>query len=59
MGPLSRAKAFHAHRGKLAQWTHVPADLAPDQFESKREELNAAIERARFRALAHFGKSAK
>jgi len=42
-----------------AQWTHVPADLAPDQFESKREELNAAIERARFRALEHFGKSAK
>ena len=42
-----------------AQWTHVPADLAPDQFESKREELNAAIARARFRALAHFGKSAK
>ena len=42
-----------------ARWTHVPADLAPDQFESKREELNAAIERARFRALAHFGKSAK
>jgi lysophospholipid acyltransferase (LPLAT)-like uncharacterized protein len=42
-----------------AQWTHVPADLAPDQFETKREELNAAIERARFRALAHFGKSAK
>ena len=42
-----------------AQWTHVPADLAPDQFESKREELNAAIERARVRALAHFGKSAK
>ena len=42
-----------------AQWTRVPADLAPDQFESKREELNAAIERARFRALAHFGKSAK
>ena len=42
-----------------AQWTRVPADLAPDQFESKREELNAAIERARFRALEHFGKSAK
>ena len=42
-----------------AQWTRVPADLAPDQFETKREELNAAIERARFRALAHFGKSAK
>jgi len=42
-----------------AQWTRVPAELAPDQFETKREELNAAIERARFRALAHFGKSAK
>jgi len=42
-----------------AQWTRVPADLAPDQFETKREELNAAIERARFRALEHFGKSAK
>jgi hypothetical protein len=40
-----------------AQWTHVPADLAADQFEPKREELNAAIERARLRALAHFGKS--
>jgi lysophospholipid acyltransferase (LPLAT)-like uncharacterized protein len=42
-----------------AQWTHVPADLAADQFETKREELNAAIERARLRALAHFGKSAR
>ena len=42
-----------------AQWTHVPADLAADQFETKREELNAAIERARLRALAHFGKSAQ
>ena len=42
-----------------AQWTHVPPDLAPDQFETRREELNAAIERARLRALAHFGKSAQ
>ena len=41
-----------------AQWTHVPADLPADQFETKREELNAAIERARLRALAHFGKAA-
>jgi len=41
-----------------ARWTRVPADLAPAQFEAKREELNAAIERARLRALAHFGKSA-
>ena len=44
-----------------ARWTIVPADLDPDpsagQFEQKREELNAAIERARLRALAHFGKS--
>jgi lysophospholipid acyltransferase (LPLAT)-like uncharacterized protein len=38
-----------------AQWTHVPADLPADQFESKRQELNAAIERARLRALAHLG----
>jgi lysophospholipid acyltransferase (LPLAT)-like uncharacterized protein len=41
-----------------AQWTYVPADLPPEQFEAKREELNAAIERARLRALAHFGKAA-
>jgi lysophospholipid acyltransferase (LPLAT)-like uncharacterized protein len=40
-----------------ARWTTVPADLAESQFEQKREELNAAIERARLGALAHFGKS--
>jgi lysophospholipid acyltransferase (LPLAT)-like uncharacterized protein len=40
-----------------AQWTHVPEDLPSDQFESKREELNAALERARLRALRHFGKT--
>ena len=40
-----------------ARWTTVPADLAESQLEQKREELNAAIERARLRALAHFGKS--
>jgi hypothetical protein len=40
-----------------AQWTHVPADLPLDEFEAKREELNAALERARLRALAHFGKT--
>lgn len=39
-----------------AQWTHVPTDLPDDQVEVKREELNAAIERARIRALAHFDK---
>jgi hypothetical protein len=40
-----------------ARWTSVPADLAEDKFENKREELNSAIERARTNALAHFGKS--
>lgn len=40
-----------------AQWTHVAEDLPADQFESKRLELNAAIERARMRALAHFGRA--
>jgi lysophospholipid acyltransferase (LPLAT)-like uncharacterized protein len=41
-----------------AQWTLVPGDLPPDQYESKREELNAALERARLRALKHLGKAA-
>jgi lysophospholipid acyltransferase (LPLAT)-like uncharacterized protein len=36
-----------------ASWTHVPADLAPEQAEPKRQQLNDAIERARLRALAH------
>jgi hypothetical protein len=40
-----------------ARWTQVPADLPADQFEPKREELNAAIERARLRALEHFKKA--
>ena len=40
-----------------ARWTTVPTDLAEDQFEQKREELNAAIERARLHALAHLGKA--
>ena len=30
--------------------------MPDEEFEQKREELNAAIERARLRALAHFGK---
>jgi len=38
-----------------AQWTHVPSDLRGDQFESKRQELNDALERARLRAYEHFG----
>ena len=38
-----------------AEWTHVPSDLAAEQFEAKRLELNDAIEGARLRALAYFG----
>jgi hypothetical protein len=37
-------------------WTRVPGDLGTEEFEPKRAELNAAIERARLRALEHFGK---
>ena len=40
-----------------AQWTQVPADLPANRLESKREELNAALERARLRALAYFDKA--
>ena len=36
-----------------ARWTVVPADLAADEFEPKRVELNEAIERARVRAMEH------
>jgi lysophospholipid acyltransferase (LPLAT)-like uncharacterized protein len=39
-----------------AQWTHAGANLAPEEFEPKRQELNAAIERARLRALDYFKK---
>jgi lysophospholipid acyltransferase (LPLAT)-like uncharacterized protein len=38
-----------------AQWTYVPRDLCPEQFEPTRQELNAALERARLRALDYFG----
>jgi lysophospholipid acyltransferase (LPLAT)-like uncharacterized protein len=41
-----------------AQWTRVPCDLPPDQFETKRQELNDAIERARLRAFEHLGQTA-
>jgi lysophospholipid acyltransferase (LPLAT)-like uncharacterized protein len=40
-----------------AAWTEVPPDLATEEFEPKRQQLNAAIERARLNALAHFGKA--
>jgi lysophospholipid acyltransferase (LPLAT)-like uncharacterized protein len=36
--------------------TLVPTDLAAEGFEPKRQELTAAIERARLRALDYFGK---
>jgi hypothetical protein len=40
-----------------AQWTRVPADLPAGEFEPRREELNAALERARLRALDYFKKA--
>ena len=40
-----------------ARWTIVPAELSEAEFEVKREELNAAIERARLNAYAHLGKA--
>lgn len=39
-----------------AQWTHVPGALPAEELELKREELNAALERARMRACAHLKK---
>jgi hypothetical protein len=42
-----------------AQWTTVAEDLPPEQYEAKRQELNDALERARLRALKHFGKAAR
>ena len=42
-----------------AQWVRVPADLPAEQFETKRQELNDALERARLRALEHLGKAAQ
>jgi lysophospholipid acyltransferase (LPLAT)-like uncharacterized protein len=42
-----------------AQWTHVPTDLPVEQFEPKREELNAAMERARMNALRYLEKAGR
>ncbi|HWA93677.1 MAG TPA: lysophospholipid acyltransferase family protein [Terracidiphilus sp.] len=39
-----------------AAWTHVPRDADESQFEPLRQQLNDAMERARLRAYAHFGK---
>jgi lysophospholipid acyltransferase (LPLAT)-like uncharacterized protein len=35
----------------------VPSNVAAEEFEPKRQELNAALERARLRALQHFGQA--
>jgi hypothetical protein len=35
----------------------VPADLAAEEFEPRREELNAALERARLRAVDYLKKA--
>jgi lysophospholipid acyltransferase (LPLAT)-like uncharacterized protein len=40
-----------------ARWTRVPAELADDEMEEKRLELNRALERARMRALEHLGQA--
>jgi len=40
-----------------AKWTRVPGDLPEGEMECKRQELNAALERARLRALAHLGQA--
>jgi lysophospholipid acyltransferase (LPLAT)-like uncharacterized protein len=42
-----------------SRWTSVPSDLDADGLEKEREELNAAIERARLLALKHFGMAAE
>jgi lysophospholipid acyltransferase (LPLAT)-like uncharacterized protein len=40
-----------------ARSVQVPAEMTQEEFDAKREELNAAIERARLRAYAHFNKA--
>ena len=37
--------------------TNVPTDLPSEEFEAAREQLNAAIERARLLAMDHFKKA--
>lgn len=40
-----------------AKGVTVPPELANDELEPLRQELNAALERARIRALQHFGQA--
>ena len=58
VGSIFGSETIHADRRELGALDHVPAELAEDHFEQKREELNAALERARLRALAYFEKAA-
>ena len=41
-----------------AEWTRVTPGMPSEDYESMRLRLNEALERARFRACAHFGKPA-
>jgi hypothetical protein len=52
-----RPKPFTRICVSWAKATRVSTDLATDEFEPKREELNAALERARLRALDYFKKA--
>lgn len=38
-------------------WTSVPEDATPETLQAKREEVDAALERARLASYAHLGKS--
>jgi lysophospholipid acyltransferase (LPLAT)-like uncharacterized protein len=40
-----------------ARGLRVPAEMTAEEFEARRQELNAAIERARLRAHAHLGRA--
>lgn len=41
-----------------AAWTRVPSNTSAEQFDSCRQQLNQALERARLRAIAHLGQQA-
>ena len=56
LGPLPRSQAIHAHRRRVGPGGPPFHRHSRRRFESKRIELNAAIERARHLALGHFGK---
>ena len=58
MGQISGAKPFTRIVVSWGPWNRVPRELAAEEFEPRRDELNAAIEIARIRALEYFGKAA-